>query len=298
MDNLNRALGPANAGTRAILLVVIMLLSSIGPLLSAPLVSAHESGDGTIWPKAGSEDTGWVLLNATGADAMNGSKASADWMLNFAPGATLENATLEIRVDGSSGVSIQEPLLLSPDTGQVLFDWRGNGWLGQSFGFDGNNPHQGRLSTNADVGATVTLPSGSEITDFILEVLAPADPFTSLEPVQLFIRDYAIHPVDGRMYMAIGDYIIILDAKSSPNIIDLFQIQNTDTDDVVTALELDIANNRMLITTVAGKILSVDLDDTSWNPELPVEPSGQEWSQAHVSSNGIYSLSVNKGFLH
>jgi len=294
MDNLNRALGPANAGTRAILLVVIMLLSSLGPLLSAPLVSAHESGGGTIWPKEGSEDTGWVLLNATGASAMNGSKASADWMLNFAPGATLENATLEIRVDGSSGVSIQEPLLLSPDTGQVLFDWRGNGWLGQTFGFDGNNPHQGRLSTNADVGATVTLPSGSEITDFILEVLAPADPFTSLQPVQLFIRDYAIHPVDGRMYMAIGDYIIILDAKSSPNIIDLFQIQNTDAEawDVVTALELDIANNRMLVTTGEGKILSVDLDDTSWNPELPVEPSGQEWSQAHVSSNGdLFAIS-------
>ena len=189
MNNLNRAVGPASAGARAILLVTVMLLASLGPILSSPLVSAHDTGNSTIWPKEGSEDTGWVLLNATGANAINGSQATADWMLNFAPGAVLENVSMEVRVDGSGGVSIQEPLLLSPDTGQVLFDWRGNGWLGQSFGFDGNNPHQGRLSPNADVGATVTLPSSSEITDFILEVLAPADPFTSLVPVEIYIED-------------------------------------------------------------------------------------------------------------
>ena len=286
MNNLNRALGPASASTRAIVLVTVMLLSSLGPLLSAPLVSAHENGNSTIWPKAGSDDTGWVLLNATGADALSGSKASADWMLNFAPGAILGNVSMDIRVDGASGVSIQEPLLLSPDTGQVLFDWRGNGWLGQSFGFDGNNPHQGRLSTNADVGAAVTLPSGTEITDFILEVLAPADPFTSLQPVELFIKDYAIHPVDGRMYLAIGDYIIILDSKSSPTIIDLFQIKESEEGNFVSDLEMDVSNNRMLITTESGDLLSVDLDDTSWNPDLPAEPSGGAWFQVHVASNG------------
>ena len=294
MNKLNRAVGPANAGARALLLVTVMLLASLGPILYAPSVSAHETANSTIWPKEGTEDTGWVQLNATGADPFNGTQASADWMLNFAPGAILENVSMEIMVDGSDGVSIQQPLLLSPDTGQVLFDWRGNGWLGQTNGFDGLNPHQGRLSTNADVGATVTLPSGSEITDFVLEVLAPADPFTSLEPVQLFIRDYEIHPADGRMYMAIGSYIIILDALSSPNIIDLFQIKNPDDGDFVTDLEIDISNNRMLITTEFGKLLSVDLDDTSWNPDLPAEPSGRDnsWSQVHVASNGdIFAFS-------
>ena len=286
MNNLNRTFGSASAGTRAIALVTVMLLASLGPILSAPLVSAHENGNGTIWPKTGSEDTGWVLLNATGADAASGSKASADWMLSFAPGATLENVSMEIRVDGSSGVSIQEPLLLSPGTGQELFDWRGNGWLGQSFGFDGNNPHQGRLSTNSDVGATVTLPSGTEITDFILEVLAPADPFTSLQPVELYIKDYAIHPIDGRMYLAIGDYIVILDAKSSPTIIDLFQIKESEDGNFVSDLEIDVSNNRMLITTDIGDLFSVNLDDTSWNPDMPAEPSGGAWSQVHIASNG------------
>ena len=150
-----------------------------------------------------------------------------------------------LRADGSDGVMIQQPLLMAQDTGQVMLDWRGNGWLGQSFGFDASNPHQGRLGPNADVGATVTLPSGSEITDFILEVLAPADPFTSFEPVDLFIQDHEIHPVDGRMYIAIGTYIIILDAQSNPSAIDLFEIQNT-ADDLCT-VEMDVANNRMLL---------------------------------------------------
>ena len=260
--------------------------------MSSPLVGAHEGVNGVIWPKEGAEDTGWVLLNATGANSINGTQASADWMLNFAPGAILENVSLEMRVDGSDGVSIQQPLLMAPDTGQVLFDWRGNGWLGQSFGFDSSNPHQGRLGPNADVGATVTLPSSSEITDFVLEVLAPADPFTSLEPVELYIQDYEIHPVDGRMYMAIGSYIIILDAQSSPSAIDLFQIENTADENYVTDLEMDVANNRMLITTATGILHSVDLDDTSWNPDLPVEPSGGSWSQAHVASNGdLFALS-------
>ena len=286
MKVLNRAVGPANSSARAIGLVTVMLLASLGPILTAPVASAHEGTNGTIWPMEGSEDTGWVLLNATGADAINGTQATTDWMLNFAPGATLENVSMEIRVDGSDGVMIQQPLLLSPDTGQVLFDWRGNGWLGQTFGFDGANPHQGRLSPNADVGATVTLPSGTEITDFILEVLSPADPFTSLEPVQLYIMDSEFHPVDGRMYMAIGSYILIMDAQSSPNIIDLFQIQDTADDNYVTDLEMDQANGRMLITTASGTIHSVDLDDTSWNPDLPVEPSGSVWTQSHVASNG------------
>ena len=188
MNKLNRAVGPAKSNFKVVMLVTVMLLASLGPILSSPVVSAHDGISSVTWPMEGSEDTGWVLLNATGANPINGTQASDEWKLNFAPGAILENASMEIRVDGSDGVSIQQPLLISPDTGQVIFDWRNNGWLGETFGFDGSNPHQGRLGPNADVGATVTLPSGTEITDFILEALAPADPFTSLQPVELYIR--------------------------------------------------------------------------------------------------------------
>ena len=285
MTEYHRAVGPAKPGFRAVYLVIIMILASLGPILSSPTVTAHDGPNNQIWPMAGTENTGWVQLNATGANSINGTKSSVDWMLNFAPGAILENVSMEIRVDGSDGVSIQQPLLMAPNTGQVLFDWRGNGWLGQSFGFDASNPHQGRLGPNADVGATVTLPSGSEITEFVIEALAPADPFTSLEPVDLYIQDYEIHPTDGRMYVAVGTFVMVLDAQSSPNAIDLFEIENPQ-DNYITDLEMDDTNNRMLITTAEGLMHSVNLTDTSLNPDLPAEPSGGVWSKAHIASNG------------
>jgi len=285
MSESHRAVGPANSSAKAVNLVLIMILASLGPILSSPTVSAHDGPNNVIWPMGGDEDTGWVLLNATGADSVNGTQASTDWTLEFAPGAILGNVSMEIMVDGTEGVTIQQPLLLSPDTGQVLFDWRGNGWMGQNFGFDSANPHQGRLGPNADVGATVTMPSGSEITEFVLEALAPADPFTSLEPVELYIQDYEIHPADGRMYAAIGTFVIVFDAQSSPNAIDLFEIENPD-DNYITDLVMDDSNNRMLITTAKGVMHSINLTDTSLNPDLPAEPSGGAWSQAHIATNG------------
>ncbi len=285
MNHPHRAVGPADRSNKAILIVAIMFLSSIGPILS-PIASAHDTPNSTIWPKEGSEDTGWVLLNTTGADGINGTPSMVDWTMEFAPGATLQNLSFDVRVDGSEGVTIVDPLIVSPDTGQTLFDWRNSGWLGQSFGFDGNNPHQGRLASNADVGATFTLPSGTEITDLILEVLSPADPISSLKPVNLYVTDYAIHPDDGRLYLAIGDYIIILDAMNTPHIIDLFQIKNSDGENYVNDLELDVSNNRILMTTQYGDLLSVNLTDTSWNPDLPAEPSGSGFNQIHITNSG------------
>ena len=88
------------------------------------------------------------------------------------------------------------------------------------------------------------------------------------------------------MYAAIGSYILVMDAQSSPNIIDLFEIQNTENDNEVTDLEIDITNNRMLVTTTQGTMSSVNLSDTSWNSDLPVEPSGEAWTKTHVASNG------------
>ena len=95
MNGSLRPVGPAKSSARAVMLVTVMLLASLGPILTAPVASAHEGTNGTIWPMEGSEDTGWVLLNATGANAINGAQASAEWMMNFAPGAIQENVTME-----------------------------------------------------------------------------------------------------------------------------------------------------------------------------------------------------------
>ena len=158
MNGSLRPVGPTKSSARAVMLVTVMLLASLGPILTAPVASAHEGTNGTIWPMECSEDTGWVLLNATGANAINGAQASAEWMMNFAPGAILENVTMELRADGSDGVMIQQPLLMAQDTGQVMFDWRGNGWLGQSFGFEASNPHQDLVPKRAKQNSQCHLP--------------------------------------------------------------------------------------------------------------------------------------------
>ena len=286
MNGSTSTVSPTKQARKALFLSCLMLFSTTLAILSSPVVGAHNTESSTIWAKEGSVDSGWVQLNATGANAVNGTPAMFDWTMEFAPGAILENLSFEVRVDGGSGVEIQEPMIIAPNSGQVMFDWRNNGWLGQTNGFDGNNPHQGRLSPNADVGATFTLPSGTEITDLILEALAPADPYTSLTPVELYIRESAVHPIDGMLYLAVGDYIIILDAKANPTIIDLFQIKDSDGGNWVTDLEIDVANNRMLMTTEYGDLLSADLTDSSWNANLPAEPSGNSFDQIHIASNG------------
>ena len=98
MDRHSRAVGPVKSKDKAVMLVAVMLLASLGPILYAPSVNAHEGPNNVIWPMDGAEDTGWVLLNATGADTINGTQASADWVLEFAPGAILGNVSMDIRV--------------------------------------------------------------------------------------------------------------------------------------------------------------------------------------------------------
>ena len=71
-------------------------------------------------------------MNAIGANPDIGLSANANWGLEFAPGALLSNVTMEVRVNGSSGLSIEEPVITASDVGINLFDWQGLGVLGSS----------------------------------------------------------------------------------------------------------------------------------------------------------------------
>ena len=65
---------------RAMFLTALMLISSWSLALTAvPMASAHETGDVISWPLSGSNDTGWVQLNATiGADPILSSQETAE----------------------------------------------------------------------------------------------------------------------------------------------------------------------------------------------------------------------------
>ena len=221
MNGLNASAVGTKTVRKALVLTILMVVTSLSPLMIVSPVSAHLTDNETVWPKQASNDTGWVQLDAVGADPSLGLQASANWGLEFAPGALLSNVTMEVRVNGSSDLIIEEPVITASDVGVNLFDWSGLGMLGSSDSFTGSNPHAGRLSPNSESGAYWTLPSGAEINELIIEALAPVDPAVTFEPVDLEITDYVIHFVDGRLYLAISNTLLIVDYNNDPKIIDM-----------------------------------------------------------------------------
>mgnify|MGYP000341922397 CR=1 FL=1 len=111
MTHSPKTVKSSNSANQAIYLVLIMLLSSLAPLMAAPVVSAHGVKDSAIWPKEGHNDTGWVQLNTVGAGVTPGAQGMTEWELEFAPGADLSNVSLQLRVNGSDGLLIEEPIL-------------------------------------------------------------------------------------------------------------------------------------------------------------------------------------------
>ena len=251
---------------QAVLLTTLMLITSLSPLMMVAPVSAHLTDNETIWPKQASNDTGWVQLDAVGANPDIGLAASANWGLEFAPGALLSNVTMEVRVNGSNNLIIEEPVITASDVGVNLFDWSGLGMLGSSDSFTSQNPHTGRLAPNSESGAYWTLPSGAQINELIIEALAPVDPAVTFEPVDLEIGDYAIHLLDGRMYLAIGNALLIIDYNNDPKIIDILEFENAGS---IVDLEIDAVGLILHILTDNDYFHAISLVDTSTLDPLP-----------------------------
>ena len=242
---------------RALSMVVLMVLMSMGPLLTTPVVSAHAEPSGVTWPLEGSNDTGWVTLDALGAVPETGQRASADWDLAFAPGADLSNVTLEIRASGQDGMTIEEPQLVVDGLGTSLFDWRGLGVLGEADSFTTGSTYAGRLNPNSNSGAGWDLPSDAEITKMVIEALAPADPLVSLTPLNFEIHDRVVNPETGLLYLAVNEQLFVLHANNDPNTIDVYDytaeggVLDMVMDDSTGVLHLLMADGtfRALLTT-------------------------------------------------
>ena len=298
MNSVVSAAEVLSKARKAFVLTTLMVITSLSPLLIVAPVSAHLTDNGTIWPKQASNDTGWVQLDAVGADPILGLQASANWGLEFAPGASLSNVTMEVRVNGSDGLLIEEPIITASDVGINLFDWSGLGMLGSSDSFTGSNPHSGRLSPNSESGAYWTLPSGAEINDLIIEALAPVDPAVTFEPVDLEIGDYAIHFVDGRLYLAISNSLLIIDYNNDPKIIDLITFDDANS---IVDLEIDAANLALHILTDDNYFHAISLVNTAELAPLSdtVNDGGAlevvQFDQFIVASDGTpYALSSDR----
>ncbi len=282
---------------RYALIMVIMMFTSVNiNLLVTDLAEAHQThgNSSTVysWPLSGHNDTGWVTLEATNADPESGQSAIQDWDILFPPGAEVSNVSMEIMVDGSSGISIYEPHLFGENTGETFFDWSGNGGFGTQDNLMGSNPHTGRLAPFSDTGATWMLPAGASVTDLTIEALSPLDPVVSFEPLDFKIGDYEIDPHDGRMYVAIENSILQLDFHSDPHAIHFREIgQGVDVYDI----EIDASNNLLLVATSDG-ITSYSLDDGQEMQVYPSRPASLQFDslvpfrQIAVTTSGLYAI--------
>lgn len=241
-------------GRKALLLVALMILAVQAPLAALPPVDAH-AGVVADWGSEGSNDTGWMRLEATGADPAAGQMAMANLMLDFAPGAEIDNLTFEVRVNGANGTWVEEPQLLLPDGPASLLDWRGLGGFGQQNDFVGPDPHSSRLSPLSDTNAGWVLPGGATVTDVIVEAMRPADPLVSLAKLDIEVRDSAVHPTDGRLYLALQDAIVELDANNDPPMIHIHE--GIDAFDI----EIDATNGLLHAACSDDQIRLISTDD-------------------------------------
>ena len=246
-------------------MVVLMVLMSMGPLLTTPVVSAHAEPSGVTWPLEGSNDTGWVTLDALGAVPETGQRATADWNLSFAPGAVLSNVTLEVRASGQDGMTIHEPQLVIDGLGTSLFDWRGLGTLGVADGFTTGSTYSGRLNPNSNSGAGWDLPSDAEITQMVIEALAPADPLVSLTPYDFDLRATAVNPDSGVLYLAANDGLMLLHANNNPHTIDVYDFAD---EGGVLDMVMDSAGGLLHLLLADGTFRAISLSDSSDQPAL------------------------------
>ncbi len=250
----------------AMILVALMLLL---PWSSFETQNLEEKSDAmsTIpgaWGAGGSNDTGWIELSAEGANPSNGTFAYGDLFLDFAPGALIDNMTFEVKVDGSDGLWAYEPQITLLDTQTPILDWTDLGGFGVQNSFTENQPDvdsagilDTRLKPNSVSDTSWQLPTGISITDLVIEALRPADPKVSFSSLDIEIFDSAVNPVDGRLYILLGDDLLHLDDQTSTVIIDI------ESGVYGRSLAVDESNNRLLIGTENGTILQRSLLDSS-----------------------------------
>ena len=255
---------------KAIGLVALMILLPWGANPSSTFDSqilsdgsdVRDESSGKSWGVNGSNDTGWIVLDAVGADAANGTPALADLFLEFAPGAVIDNLTLEISVNGSDGYWVNQPQIAVMDTQTSLLDWSGRGDLGRQNNFADNPPSlvggilDASLKPNTISDASWQIPTGIEITDLVIEALRPVDPKLSFSPLNVSIHGSVYNPIDGRMHILLDDDLLQLDDNANKRIIDI------DTGIGGRSIVSDINRGLLYVGDKNGNVTAMGLSDS------------------------------------
>ena len=263
---------------KAIALVTLMILLPWGANQSSPSgIEMRESDFDTdyisskSWGVSGSNDTGWIVLEATGSDSNNGTPALSDFFMDFAPGAVIDNLTFEVAVNGSDGYWANQPQIAIMDTQTSVLDWSGHGDLGRQNTFSDNSPSlldgilDSSLKPNTISDASWQIPTGIEITDLVIQALRPVDPKLSLSPMDVSIHGSAHNPLDGRLYILVDDDMLVLDDNANKRIIDI--IPDIFGRSIVTNPNRDM----LYIGDETGNVTAMGLSDSDYVSDFPEE---------------------------
>lgn len=289
-----------NSGTRcrALLLVLLMVLLPWGSfdlsgygMKNLPESQYFRDGvSGKSWGESGTNDTGWILLESTGADPANGTLAIDDLFLEFAPGAVIDNLTLEVAVNGSEGIWANQPQLAVMDPQTSIFDWSGLGDFGRQNNFADNPPTvvggilDTSLKPNTVSDAGWQIPTGIEITDMVMEVLRPVDPKLSFSPLEVSIHGSVHNPIDGRLYILVDDDLLQLDDNSNKKIIDI--TQGISGRSIVSDINRDV----IYVGDAFGNVTAFSLSDSRQVESIPSDADPSESEPIETMAIDIFGV--------
>ena len=264
---------------KAIALVTLMILLPWGANQSPPSDLEMKESDyidtnyisSKSWGVNGSNDTGWIVLDATGSDPENGTPALSDFFMEFAPGAVIDNLTFEVAVNGSDGYWVNQPQIAVMDTQTSVLDWSGRGDLGRQNAFSDNSPSlvdgilDSSLKPNTISDASWQIPTGIEITDLVIQALRPVDPKLSFSPIEVSIHGSAYNPFDGRLYILVDDDLLVLDDNANKRIIDIIP------DIFGRSIATDPNRDMLYIGDEGGNVTAMGLSDSDYVSDFPEE---------------------------
>ena len=264
---------------KAIALVTLMILLPWGANQSPPSDLEMKETDyidtnyisSKSWGVNGSNDTGWIVLDATGSDPENGTPALSDFFMEFAPGAVIDNLTFEVAVNGSDGYWANQPQIAVMDTQTSVLDWSGRGDLGRQNAFSDNSPSlldgilDSSLKPNTISDASWQIPTGIEITDLVIQALRPVDPKLSFSPMEVSIHGSAYNPFDGRLYILVDEDLLVLDDNANKRIIDIIP------DISGRSIATDPNRDMLYIGNEDGNVTAMGLSDSGYVSDFPEE---------------------------
>ncbi len=263
---MRRRPGTKRASKRQTYTALAIVILMISMPWSASLDMTDESvpmniSDGT-WGSSGTVDTDWIEVGSE-------STGLSTTIINHPPGASIENLTFGIRVNGSAGVCATDPILTLVDANQEIFDGSGIGGFGCNQQYSPQTVIDATLDPYAYAGSGFLLPSGAILTDLVIEALRPASPRLSPSNPEITIHDTTVDSNSGRLIILVDDELLVIDETVASPIVHIESIN-------ARSVKVVHSEDRIMAITESGMLLVYRLSDFDLIGEYNLSAQGTD----------------------